>query len=83
MYSMIICILVCLIVAAKPHIEATKETWTKGLEQERERTRNRSLKDVYNTIEKWLYIQDTKRIKNSLTGWKGRILLEELECLKI
>jgi hypothetical protein len=41
---------------------ATKESFQYAMKQERERTRYRSLKDVYNVLGKWLYIQDTKRI---------------------
>jgi hypothetical protein len=41
---------------------STKEAWEQGMEQERERTRYRSLQDVYTILKKWLYIQDEKRI---------------------
>lgn len=59
---MFFCLILCFLVAAKKPMEATAETWKKGIEQEKERTRYRSLQDVYDVIEKWLYIQDKKRI---------------------
>jgi len=46
----------------KSIMPATKETWQNAMEQEKEKTKYRSLEDVYKIIEKWLYITDTNRI---------------------
>jgi len=41
---------------------ATKESYLHAMEQEKECAKYTSLSDIYNVLQKWLYIQDTKRI---------------------
>jgi len=42
--------------------QTNDESFKQSMEEEKERTKYRSLQEVYNTIEKWLFIQDRKRI---------------------